>query len=192
MVSCKQREKFQAVVYNIPEDVTTHTLWRDQKPTTYLCELGAKSFKIIQTESASTKDRSGGKKANSSNAKSKKKDQQSSSKAPNKSNKLKKLLGQNKKDSNMSDNSKKKAKSGNNSNKKYSRIVYVFVPQFIGKGTCPFNFLCVFFFTQCICLAISGRACSTGFFMLLKPNFKTDHISKVLGVIWANGVYNNF
>ncbi|RGB36967.1 hypothetical protein C1646_757457 [Rhizophagus diaphanus] len=45
----KQREKFQAVAYNIPEDVTTHTLWRDQKPTTYLCELGAKSFKIVQT-----------------------------------------------------------------------------------------------------------------------------------------------
>ncbi|RGB30389.1 hypothetical protein C1646_765412 [Rhizophagus diaphanus] len=158
----KQREKFQAVVYNIPEDITTHTLWRDQKLTTYLCEFGAKSFKIVQTGKGkrklvgffktweavrkvldyhqvlssegirlswcqhstpnlkkvpTTKDRSGGKKADSSNAKSKKKDQQSSSKAPNKSNKLKKPLGQNTKDSENSDNSKKKVKGGNNSNK---------------------------------------------------------------------------
>ncbi|RGB30174.1 hypothetical protein C1646_671903 [Rhizophagus diaphanus] len=64
-----------------------------------------------------TKDRSGGKKTDSSNAKSKKRDQQSSSKAPNKSNKLKKPLGQKMKDSENSDNSKKKAKGGNNSNK---------------------------------------------------------------------------
>ncbi|RGB27789.1 hypothetical protein C1646_768651 [Rhizophagus diaphanus] len=125
----KQREKFQAVVYNILEDVTMHTLLRDQKPTTYLCELGAKSFKIVQTGKGkrklvgyfetweairkvldyhqvlslegirlswcqhstpnlkkvpTTKDRSGGKKTNSSNAKSKKKVQQFSSKAPKK------------------------------------------------------------------------------------------------------------
>ncbi|RGB22537.1 hypothetical protein C1646_775921 [Rhizophagus diaphanus] len=143
-------------------DVTTHILWRDQKPTTYLCELGAKSFKIVQTGKGkrklvgyfetweavrkvldyhqvlssegirlswyqhstpnlkkvpTTKDRSGGKKTDSSNAKSKKKDQQSSFKAPNKSNKLKKPLGQKMKDSENSDNSKKKAKGGNNSNK---------------------------------------------------------------------------
>ncbi|RGB30171.1 hypothetical protein C1646_765662 [Rhizophagus diaphanus] len=50
-----------------------------------------------------TKDRSGGKKADSSNAKSKKKDQQSLSKAPNKSNKLKKPLGQKTKDFEVSD-----------------------------------------------------------------------------------------
>ncbi|RGB35342.1 hypothetical protein C1646_814790 [Rhizophagus diaphanus] len=30
-------------------DVTTYTLWQDQRSTTYLHELGAKSFKIIQT-----------------------------------------------------------------------------------------------------------------------------------------------
>ncbi|RGB22613.1 hypothetical protein C1646_775813, partial [Rhizophagus diaphanus] len=158
----KQREKFQAVVYNIPEDVTMHTLWRDQKPITYLCELGAKSFKIVQIGKGkrklvgyfktweairkvldyhqvlssegiklswcqhstpnlkkvpTTKDRSGEKKTNSSNAKSKKKDQQFSSKAPKKSNQLKKPLGQKSKDSEYSDNSKKKAKGGNNSNK---------------------------------------------------------------------------
>ncbi|RGB35345.1 hypothetical protein C1646_759426 [Rhizophagus diaphanus] len=64
-----------------------------------------------------TKDCSGGKKTDSSNAKSKKKDQQSSSKAPKKSNQLKKPLGQKTKDSENSDNSKKKAKGGNNSNK---------------------------------------------------------------------------
>ncbi|RGB30388.1 hypothetical protein C1646_765411, partial [Rhizophagus diaphanus] len=158
----KQREKFQAVAYNIPEDITTHTLWRDQKPTTYLCELRVKSFKIVQTGKGkrklvgyfktwkavrkvldyhqvlssegirllwcqhstpnlkkvpTTKDRSGGKKTDSSNAKSKKKDQQSSSKSPNKSNKLKKPLGQKSKDSENSDNLKKKAKGSNNSNK---------------------------------------------------------------------------
>ncbi|RGB22610.1 hypothetical protein C1646_677717, partial [Rhizophagus diaphanus] len=135
---------------------------RDQKPTTYLCELGAKSFKIVQTGKGkrklvgyfeiweavrkvldyhqvlssegirlswcqhstpnlkkvpTTKDRSGGKKTDSSNAKSKKKDQ-SSSKAPNKSNQLKKPLGQNTKDSAKLDNSKKMAKGGNNLNKK--------------------------------------------------------------------------
>ena len=34
---------------NKEEEVTTCTLWNDRKPTTYLCELGAKSLKIVQT-----------------------------------------------------------------------------------------------------------------------------------------------
>ncbi|PKC53068.1 hypothetical protein RhiirA1_480091, partial [Rhizophagus irregularis] len=39
----KQREKFQAVIHDIPEDMTMATLWMDRKP----CEFC--SFKIIQT-----------------------------------------------------------------------------------------------------------------------------------------------
>ncbi|EXX56044.1 hypothetical protein GLOIN_2v1773466 [Rhizophagus irregularis DAOM 181602=DAOM 197198] len=38
----KQREKFQAVIHDIPEDMTMATLWMDRKPC-------ASSFKIIQT-----------------------------------------------------------------------------------------------------------------------------------------------
>ncbi|PKY59334.1 hypothetical protein RhiirA4_481986 [Rhizophagus irregularis] len=105
-------ERIPAVVYNILEEVTTGTLWNDQRPTTYLTELGAKSFKIIQTGKES-----GGKKAHSSNVKSKKKDDKSSSKAPNTGNKLKKPLDQKTKASDVSDNSNKKAKGGNSSNK---------------------------------------------------------------------------
>ena len=45
----KEREKFQAVAYDIPETVTSGTLWYDHAPTQLLYALGAKTFKIIQT-----------------------------------------------------------------------------------------------------------------------------------------------
>ncbi|CAB4434462.1 unnamed protein product [Rhizophagus irregularis] len=45
----KQREKFQAVIHDIPEDMTMATLWADRKPCNFLMTCGASSFKIIQT-----------------------------------------------------------------------------------------------------------------------------------------------
>ncbi|GBC48951.2 hypothetical protein GLOIN_2v1871772 [Rhizophagus irregularis DAOM 181602=DAOM 197198] len=45
----KQREKFQAVIHDIPEDMTMATLWMDRKPCEFLMKCGASSFKIIQT-----------------------------------------------------------------------------------------------------------------------------------------------
>ena len=45
----KQREKFQAVIHDIPEDMTMATLWTDRKPCNFLMTCGASSFKIIQT-----------------------------------------------------------------------------------------------------------------------------------------------
>ncbi|PKY57995.1 hypothetical protein RhiirA4_479506 [Rhizophagus irregularis] len=45
----KQREKFQAVIHDIPEDMTMATLWTDRKPCNFLMMCGASSFKIIQT-----------------------------------------------------------------------------------------------------------------------------------------------
>ncbi|CAB4421412.1 unnamed protein product [Rhizophagus irregularis] len=45
----KQREKFQAVIHDIPEDMAMATLWTDRKPCNFLMTCGASSFKIIQT-----------------------------------------------------------------------------------------------------------------------------------------------
>ncbi|CAB4422559.1 unnamed protein product [Rhizophagus irregularis] len=45
----KQREKFQAIIHDIPEDMTMATLWTDRKPCNFLMTCGASSFKIIQT-----------------------------------------------------------------------------------------------------------------------------------------------
>ncbi|CAB4410478.1 unnamed protein product [Rhizophagus irregularis] len=45
----KQREKFQAVIHDIPEDMTMATLWTDRKPCNFLMTCGASAFKIIQT-----------------------------------------------------------------------------------------------------------------------------------------------
>ncbi|GBC11997.2 hypothetical protein GLOIN_2v1871772 [Rhizophagus irregularis DAOM 181602=DAOM 197198] len=45
----KQREKFQAVIHDIPEDMTMVTLWMDCKPCEFLMKCGASSFKVIQT-----------------------------------------------------------------------------------------------------------------------------------------------
>ncbi|PKC01278.1 hypothetical protein RhiirA5_426963, partial [Rhizophagus irregularis] len=45
----KQREKFQAVIHDIPEDMTMATLWMDRKPNEFLMHSGASAFKIIQT-----------------------------------------------------------------------------------------------------------------------------------------------
>ncbi|GBC21264.1 hypothetical protein GLOIN_2v1871772 [Rhizophagus irregularis DAOM 181602=DAOM 197198] len=45
----KQREKFQAVIHDILEDMTMATLWMDRKPCEFLMKCGASSFKVIQT-----------------------------------------------------------------------------------------------------------------------------------------------
>ncbi|EXX50306.1 hypothetical protein RirG_272080 [Rhizophagus irregularis DAOM 197198w] len=45
----KQREKFQAVIHDIPEEMTMAALWMDRKPCEFLMRCGASSFKIIQT-----------------------------------------------------------------------------------------------------------------------------------------------
>ncbi|CAB4423744.1 unnamed protein product [Rhizophagus irregularis] len=44
----KQREKFQAVIHDIPEEMTMATLWSDRKPNTFLSSCSASAFKIIQ------------------------------------------------------------------------------------------------------------------------------------------------
>jgi len=44
----KQREKFQAVIHDIPEDMTMATLWKDRKPCEFLVQSSAHAFKIIQ------------------------------------------------------------------------------------------------------------------------------------------------
>ncbi|CAB4407282.1 unnamed protein product [Rhizophagus irregularis] len=51
----KQREKFQAVIHDIPEEMTMATLWNDRKPTTFLTSCGASAFKIIQTSKGKRK-----------------------------------------------------------------------------------------------------------------------------------------
>ncbi|CAB4425827.1 unnamed protein product [Rhizophagus irregularis] len=51
----KQREKFQAVIHNIPEDMTMATLWMDRKPCNFLMMCGASSFKIIKTSKGKRK-----------------------------------------------------------------------------------------------------------------------------------------
>jgi hypothetical protein len=43
----KEREKFQAVIMDIPEEMTTASLWVDQKPHEFLTSAEVKSFKII-------------------------------------------------------------------------------------------------------------------------------------------------
>ncbi|CAB4411342.1 unnamed protein product [Rhizophagus irregularis] len=45
----KQREKFQAVIHDIPEDMMMATLWMDRKPIPFLMQCSASAFKIIQT-----------------------------------------------------------------------------------------------------------------------------------------------
>ncbi|CAB4437128.1 unnamed protein product [Rhizophagus irregularis] len=51
----KQREKFQAVIHDIPEEMTMATLWNDRKPTAFLTSCGASAFKIIQTSKGKRK-----------------------------------------------------------------------------------------------------------------------------------------
>ncbi|PKY59558.1 hypothetical protein RhiirA4_482388 [Rhizophagus irregularis] len=51
----KQREKFQAVIHDIPEEMTMATLWNDCKPTTFLMTSGVSVFKIIQTSKGKRK-----------------------------------------------------------------------------------------------------------------------------------------
>ncbi|GBC44370.2 hypothetical protein GLOIN_2v1871772 [Rhizophagus irregularis DAOM 181602=DAOM 197198] len=43
----KQREKFQAIIHDIPEDMTMATLWMDRKPCEFLMKCGASSFKFF-------------------------------------------------------------------------------------------------------------------------------------------------
>ncbi|CAB4417791.1 unnamed protein product [Rhizophagus irregularis] len=51
----KQREKFQAVIHDIPEGLTMATLWQDRKPSMFLTTCGASAFKIIQTSKGKRK-----------------------------------------------------------------------------------------------------------------------------------------
>ncbi|EXX67020.1 hypothetical protein GLOIN_2v1773466 [Rhizophagus irregularis DAOM 181602=DAOM 197198] len=51
----KQREKFQAVIHDIPVDMTMATLWADRKPQLFLTMCGACAFKIIQTSKGKRK-----------------------------------------------------------------------------------------------------------------------------------------
>ncbi|CAB4410482.1 unnamed protein product [Rhizophagus irregularis] len=51
----KQREKFQAVIHDIPEEMMMATLWSDHKPNTFLTSCGASAFKIIQTSKGKRK-----------------------------------------------------------------------------------------------------------------------------------------
>ncbi|PKK57359.1 hypothetical protein RhiirC2_798170 [Rhizophagus irregularis] len=53
--SWKQREKFQAVIHDILEDMTMATLWTDRKPNQFLMYSGASAFKIIQTSKGKRK-----------------------------------------------------------------------------------------------------------------------------------------
>ncbi|PKC50667.1 hypothetical protein RhiirA1_485651, partial [Rhizophagus irregularis] len=45
----KQCEKFQAVIHDIPVEMTMATLWADRKPQPFLMMCGVSAFKIIQT-----------------------------------------------------------------------------------------------------------------------------------------------
>ena len=45
----KQREKFQAVLHNLPEDISLDTLSINGKPSQFLQDADFKSFKIIKT-----------------------------------------------------------------------------------------------------------------------------------------------
>ncbi|PKC56876.1 hypothetical protein RhiirA1_446392 [Rhizophagus irregularis] len=51
----KQREKFQAVIHDIPEEMTMATLWSDRKPQLFLQICSASAFKIIQTSKGKRK-----------------------------------------------------------------------------------------------------------------------------------------
>ncbi|GES78172.1 hypothetical protein GLOIN_2v1871772 [Rhizophagus clarus] len=44
----KQREKFQAVITNIPADMTESTLFPNSTPSRFIAESGIKSFKVIK------------------------------------------------------------------------------------------------------------------------------------------------
>jgi hypothetical protein len=45
----KERERFQAVLQNLPEDLTLDKLIRNGQPTEFLNSLGFKSFKLVKT-----------------------------------------------------------------------------------------------------------------------------------------------
>ncbi|EXX63003.1 hypothetical protein RirG_156480 [Rhizophagus irregularis DAOM 197198w] len=51
----KPREKFQAIIHDIPEDMTMATLWMDRKPNEFLMHSGTSAFKIIQTSKGKRK-----------------------------------------------------------------------------------------------------------------------------------------
>ncbi|GBB87743.1 hypothetical protein RclHR1_14220002 [Rhizophagus clarus] len=51
----KQREKFQAVVYNLPEDMTDASLFPNGRPHQSLLDSGIKSFKIVKEVDGSRK-----------------------------------------------------------------------------------------------------------------------------------------
>ncbi|GBB91314.1 hypothetical protein RclHR1_18500003 [Rhizophagus clarus] len=51
----KQREKFQAVVYNLPDDMTDASLFPNGRPHKFLLDSGIKSFKIVKEVDGSRK-----------------------------------------------------------------------------------------------------------------------------------------
>ncbi|GBC00095.1 hypothetical protein RclHR1_37440001 [Rhizophagus clarus] len=51
----KQREKFQAVVYNLPDDMTDASLFPNGRPHQFLLDSGIKSFKIVKEVNGSRK-----------------------------------------------------------------------------------------------------------------------------------------
>ncbi|GBB86229.1 hypothetical protein RclHR1_12670002 [Rhizophagus clarus] len=51
----KQYEKFQAVIYNIPEDMTDTSLFPNGRPHQFLLDSGIKSFKIVKEVDGSRK-----------------------------------------------------------------------------------------------------------------------------------------
>ncbi|GBB89466.1 hypothetical protein RclHR1_16160002 [Rhizophagus clarus] len=51
----KQQEKFQAVVYNLPEDMTDASLFPNGRPHQFLLDSGIKSFKIVKEVDGSRK-----------------------------------------------------------------------------------------------------------------------------------------
>ncbi|GBB86119.1 hypothetical protein RclHR1_12580007 [Rhizophagus clarus] len=51
----KQREKFQAVVYNLPDDMTDAFLFLNSHPHQFLLDSGIKSFKIVKEVDGSRK-----------------------------------------------------------------------------------------------------------------------------------------
>ncbi|GBB92881.1 hypothetical protein RclHR1_20710005 [Rhizophagus clarus] len=51
----KQREKFQAVVYNLPDDMTDTSLFPNGRPHQFLLDSGIKSFKLVKEVDGSRK-----------------------------------------------------------------------------------------------------------------------------------------
>ncbi|GBB84012.1 hypothetical protein RclHR1_10650012 [Rhizophagus clarus] len=51
----KQREKFQAVVYNLPDDMTDASLFPNGRPHQFLLDSGIKSFKLVKEVDGSRK-----------------------------------------------------------------------------------------------------------------------------------------